>query len=168
MTNLKLLIPKLEKENPGMQAGVINSANYRRTVREMIRIARTHKDDLFYMAHWPLGKFYSYVRSLPYRRDIPGIETLVRPKFAIKQNWPHWRDCDDKTILVLSWAMLRGLAWRVVVVGTGDHPHHVYPELKVNGAWLPVDATFGPGAGYKRVSQIGKRLYTEKFREVFV
>jgi hypothetical protein len=168
MADLKLLIPKLENENPGIKAGVINKAGYKRTVREMIRIASTHKNDLIEYADWSILKFYLYVRALEYRRDIPGVETLVRPKYSIKKNWKRWRDCDDKTMLIISWAMLNNKPWRIAVVGKGDHPHHVYPELNINHKWLPVDPTFGPDQGHKNVSYFGKKLYQENFREIFV
>lgn len=167
MDAVKLILPKVKKDYPDIRP-TVRSGSYYRTIREMKRIARQYAGDLKpYAARLSLPEFYLMLRGLEYRRDIPGVETLVRMRYAVSPEWQYWRDCDDKTMIAMAYAILNKIKYRIVVCGKGNEPHHVYPEFKMRGGWMPFDATFPPDAGHKNVSYMGRRLYAEKFREVF-
>lgn len=147
-SNLKLTINDLE--------------SYRQTVDECRRIAREHRDDIlpYLSEETDLFAWYERIRSLPYVADPQGIETISRPRYTLKEDWNGPRDCDDKTVLILSYCHLKEIPCRIIVCGQTPAPHHIYPEVKLN-VWMPADAT------YPHRSVFGRRLYTEVFREVF-
>ena len=146
--------------------------SYRYTVQRMYAIAREYAGDLSGFVDRNLYEFYNLVRALPYRADPSGVETIIRPGYTVRPDWPLWRDCDDKTILILAFAHLKGYESRLACVGTRDYifkrgegwkpagPHHVYPEIKISGEWIPFDAT------YNDRCILGGRLYEERFRTV--
>lgn len=135
--------------------------NQDQTVSEIQRIAKQYVSDLDNFKNWDFFKFYNLVRSLPYVPDPIGRETLARPAYTLLNNWTGSRDCDDKTILLVSKAIQNNIPYRIVICGQVDHAHHVYPEIYLWGKWQPADAT------YPERSVFGKYLYKERFRKVF-
>lgn len=131
------------------------------TIVEIKRIASQHVKDLDNFKDWNFFKFYNLVRSLPYVADPIGNETLSRPKYTLSGDWIGARDCDDKTILLVSKAIQDKIPYRIVICGKGDFAHHVYPEIFFQNHWTPADAT------YPDRSVFGKYLYNEKFRKVY-
>lgn len=158
------------KQVRGRLIGELKS--YRQTVNRMFAIAREYASDLAPFADYSIYDFYNLVRALPYRADPEGVETIIRPKYTVRADWPLWRDCDDKTILIVAFAFMKGYETRLACVGTRDYihkagggwkpagPHHVYPEIKIAGDWIPFDAT------YNDRCILGGRLYNERFRTV--
>ncbi len=138
-------------------------ASYEITVARMFDMARRYAADLLPFAHLSFEEFYNHVRRLKYHADPPGVEMLSRPRYTVRPDWPFARDCDDKAILLLAFAFLKGLRSRLACVGTrpGAGPHHVYPEIELGGAWVPTDATYDDRCVF------GGRLYDEEFRRVF-
>ncbi|HMV44814.1 MAG TPA: hypothetical protein PK079_21630 [Leptospiraceae bacterium] len=135
--------------------------NQDQTVSEIQRIAKQYVSDLDNFKDWDFFKFYNLVRALPYVADPIGKETLSRPCYTILNDWTGSRDCDDKTILLVSKAIQNKIPYRIVICGQGNYAHHVYPEILFCGLWLPADAT------YPNRSVFGKYLYKEGFRKVF-
>lgn len=135
--------------------------NQDQTVSEIERIARQYVNDLDDYKDWDFFRFYNLVRSLSYIADPPGRESLARPFYTLEKKWKHFRDCDDKTILLVSKAIQNKIPYRIVICGQGSYAHHVYPEILFCGHWLPADAT------YSNRSVFGKYLYKENFRKVF-
>lgn len=144
-----------------MKATETKLINQDQTVSEIERIAREHINDLENYKEWDFFKFYNLVRSLPYVADPIGRETLSRPKYLLSLDWIGSRDCDDKTILLVSKAIQNKIPYRVVICGQGTYAHHVYPEIYFCKKWFPADAT------YPERSVFGKYLYKENFRKVF-
>lgn len=146
-----------------MKITIVDLESYRQTVDECRRIAREYRDDLlpYLTPKTDLFAWFGHVRSLPYVSDPIGLETISRPAYTLLKWWNGPRDCDDKTTLILPFCYLQGIPSRIVVCGQTETPHHIYPEVKLNGVWMPADAT------YPHRSVFGRRLYTEVFREVF-
>lgn len=144
-----------------MKATIKDLTSYKETVEKVFQMAKEYQDDLEKFKDYNFFKFYCLVRSLPYVRDPIGKETLSRPLYTLNENWKGSRDCDDKTILLVAKAIQDKKPVRAIVCGKNDRPHHIYPEIELNGNWIPVDAT------YPERSVLGKYLYNEKFREVF-
>lgn len=134
--------------------------SYKQTVTKVFQFVKLYEDDLDFLKDLSIFDFYNYVRALPYHSDPPKKETVVRQKYTIRPDWSGARDCDDKTLLILSFANLKNISGKAVVCGQGEAPHHIYPELEFNGKFYSADAT------YPRC-QFGKKLYTENFRKVF-
>jgi transglutaminase-like putative cysteine protease len=53
-------------------------------------------------------------------------------------------DCDDKAIVLASYAKLHGIPYRFIAVRKADMPvlHHVYTELFLNDKWVWADCTY--------------------------
>lgn len=132
--------------------------SYKFTVSEIIRLAREYTKDV--SSYDNFFKLYNYVRNLPYKADPRDKETVSRFLFTENPDFPI-RDCDDKTVPLVSYAILKNIPTRVIVCGEGETPHHVYPEIYFGGLWLPADATYSDKCSF------GTYLYNENFRKIF-
>lgn len=115
----------------------------RQTISEMRRLATLYKNDIAQYATKPLTEFYDMVKNLAYIPDPTGQETIRRPGYTIRGIGPG-RDCDDKAVVMASYAILNNIPWRFVVVSASAKGpyHHVFNEFFLGGKWLPVDATY--------------------------
>ncbi|EMJ96581.1 hypothetical protein [Leptospira alstonii] len=134
--------------------------SYEDTVSEVFRMAFQYPEDLGEYKDKSIFELYNFVRLLPYYADPVGLETVSRFKYTKDPRFPI-RDCDDKTIPILAKAIIEKIPCRAVVCGKFDRPHHIYPEIQLNGHWIPVDAT------YPERSVFGQKLYGEKFRKEY-
>lgn len=146
-----------------------NPESYELTVREVFRMAREYKNDVleFPEMRGDVFEAYNYVRSLPYVEDPKGIEFVTRPSQTLWKGWAGPRDCDDKTLALGAYAEQNKIPWRAVVCGASDipehNPHHIYPEFKLNGVWVAMDATYADDR-----CKLGGLLYeNEKFRKEY-
>ena len=125
-----------------------NPESYETTVKELFRMAREYKNDVleFPEMRGDIFEAYNYVRSLEYRADPKGIEFLTRPSQTLWTGWNGPRDCDDKTLALGAYAEQNKIPWRAIVCGASENPaenpHHIYPEFKLNGMWVAMDATY--------------------------
>lgn len=100
-------------------------------------------------------------RNIRYTRDIFRVELLHSARRMLEL---RAGDCDDMTILLGSMLMSTGHPVRLVLTGfRKDRPHaytHIYPEVRVGGRWLAIDATvdkpigWAPPALWKRVCEL--------------
>ncbi|WP_078124768.1 hypothetical protein [Leptospira alexanderi] len=134
--------------------------SYEDTVSEVFRMAFLYPEDLGEYKTKSIFDLYNFVRALPYYADPVGLETVSRFKFTRDPEFPI-RDCDDKTVPILSKAMIDKIPCRAVVCGKTNRPHHIYPEIQLNGHWVPADAT------YPTRSVFGQKLYGENFRKEY-
>ncbi len=155
--------------------------SYVDTVEQVFRLARTYFLDLLDSNKFSknIGSmepkdFFNFVRSMEYIRDPRAIEFVNRPKISIALSGTgHPFDCDDRTVLSLSYFMLRNnlqkiqgkdqlYDYRVLVVGRNERPHHIYIEykLKKDPNWIPYDPTY-PHNVY------GMKPFTPGFLEIF-
>ena len=144
-----------------MKKTVEKLTSYRETIAEMFRLG-LYVGDVAHMDGLSMRAAYAQILAMPYVGDPAGEETVSRPGFTLRPNWQGPRDCDDKSVIIIALANRRRIPSRLCVVGvTSGRPHHVYPELKIDGAWLPTDPT------YPERNSWGQRLYAETFRRVF-
>ncbi|HMV45757.1 MAG TPA: hypothetical protein PK079_26360 [Leptospiraceae bacterium] len=141
-----------------MKATTRPLTSYQNTVAHIIRIAREYTQDVSGFDNF--FQLYNYVRDLPYKSDPVNQETVSRFLYTKNYDFPI-RDCDDKTVPLVSYAILKKIPVRVVVCGEIETPHHVYPEIFFGDSWLPADATYDDRCSF------GKYLYNEKFRKIF-
>lgn len=102
-------------------------------------------------------------RNIRYTRDIYRVELLHSARRMLEL---RAGDCDDMTILLGSMLMSTGHPVRLVLAGfRRNRPHsysHIYPEVRVGGRWVAIDATvdkpigWAPPALWKRVFEINK------------
>lgn len=122
------------------------------TIAAMIKVIYSCSSDCSKYASWSPERFYNLVRDIPYRADPKGNEHLQRPSVTLN-GWSPWNDCDDLAIVMCSYAREAGVPWRLAIGGSVArvHPitkaamvpfHHVWPEFKLNGRWVPMDATY--------------------------
>ncbi len=141
-----------------MQANRQPLISYRKTVETIFRLAASYPEDISEFEN--IYQLYNFVRNLKYKPDPPGKEFVSRFEFTKIPNYPI-RDCDDKTIPIISYAIANNIPNRIIVCGVGTTPHHVYPEIFVFGLWTPADATF------TEQCKFGEYLYEENFRKIF-
>ncbi|MBE7410551.1 MAG: hypothetical protein L6Q54_15665 [Leptospiraceae bacterium] len=144
-----------------MKISSVPLKDYIQTVETVLRLAKDYTIDLIPFYGMTIFAFYNYVRRLPYISDPVGKETVSRPKYTLDINWTGARDCDDKTVPILAKAIILNIPSRAVVCGEMERPHHIYPEIKINGNWMVADAT------YPERCLFDKKLYNEKFRKEF-
>lgn len=130
------------------------------TASEMVRMVKTYSKDIGKKARWPLVRFYNHVRALPFRADPKGAETVSRPAFTLKKDYP-WRDCDDKAVLLGSWCYENRVPFRFRASSKhpNGHLHHVYTICRLNGMEIALDATyprnqFGVEEDYTRIENL--------------
>lgn len=98
---------------------------------------------------------HQFVRDhIRYVKDIKGVETLQSPMKTIEISQG---DCDDKTMLVCALLESIGHQCRIVAVGFGAGFSHVYPEVRINRKWIPVETT-EPWPLGKKAKGIKQRL----------
>jgi hypothetical protein len=131
----------------------------RQTIKEMFRLAQEYKDDVRHFKHLNLYQFYHFLRDkVKYRPDPDGIERLQRPSLTIL----YGGDCDDKTIVAMSYFELNGIPYRLAVADYGKGWEHVYAEVKVGSrGFVPFDTSClvcDMGAERKYIK---KKIYTK-------
>lgn len=128
-------------------AHYIGRRTYEGLIAEILSMAHQYATETYSLPNNSAALF-EFVRKIPYKPE--NKETLKAPSVTVNDGG----DCDDKTILVCAWAILRGIKCRATLAGVAREPgkyHHVFPELFINGEWWPYDATYSYG-------QINKKL----------
>lgn len=126
-------------------------------MREMVE--RYYLDMAPY-AHLTLSELFDFVKNLPFRPDPDDCETLMRPLYTISMRGTGG-DCDDKSIVIASWARLHSIPYRFVAVRRADRPvlHHVFPQLYIGDRWISADATYNFNTlGRERESYIERTI----------
>lgn len=108
------------------------------TLSEVERLATTYKDDVFPYKSLGINDFFNFVKNIPYVKDPKGIELVSRPKYTIDRGG----DCDDKTVVCLSYFILNKIPCGYSVVGSGKKFHHIFPYIMMNGEKKDFDATY--------------------------
>jgi len=96
-----------------------------------------------------LGEVYDVVRSIPYRRDDKPVEVVARP-LHILAGAGSGADCKKKSIILGAWlhetnkSRAEPIRWRFVGVSSlrSRRIHHVLPQIKIDGEYKNVDATY--------------------------
>lgn len=142
----------------------------KQTGRRMRLIVDNYAEDIFSeeMDSWgtlTLSEIFDKVKSLPFDYDPPGNEWIRRAKFTRAGRGPG-RDCDDKSIIIASWAKVNNIPYRFVAVGkrvpgqgffSRSPLTHVYVEVYIDGTWIPVDATYSFNVLGQTVEGIARR-----------
>lgn len=103
---------------------------------------------------------FSWVKqNIRYLKDPVEVETVQDPEATIKL---RAGDCDDQASLMAALAMSIGHAARFVVIGSHkDAFGHVYPEININGRWVPVDTVAPLAFGSAPKSSVKKTYSIE-------
>jgi hypothetical protein len=113
------------------------------TAAEMARLSVQYAADLGEKSSWPLQRIFAYVKNLPYRRDPQNVESLARPAYTMRRNFP-WRDCDDKAIILGAWCSANLIPFRFLASSRRPDKtlHHVFLEAQAGAAPIILDATY--------------------------
>jgi transglutaminase-like putative cysteine protease len=120
------------------------------TGREMYRLIDQYSGDIhsIHVKGVPLSRlnlfdFFDFVRNIPYRKDIKGIEVVSRPAKIIDSK-NVGMDCKKKSILISAYLKHRGIPFRLIASSKRPDKriHHVFPQMKIDGKWLNMDATY--------------------------
>ena len=137
--------------------------HWKQTVEEIKRLSTNYYTDLlepnkfnFDFINAKPKQAYEFIKDvLIYVPDPEGIEHVSRPRISLKyanSNKNHPLDCDDKTVLMVSYYLLQNklisndiskpYKIKIIVSGRGKQVHHVYPKLELNGESFLMDATY--------------------------
>jgi len=90
-----------------------------------------------------LFEFFDFVKNIPYRQDIKGIEVVSRPSKIIT-NRHLGMDCKKKAILICAFLKSKNIPYRLIA--SSRRPdlriHHVFPQANIDGIWYNLDATY--------------------------
>lgn len=113
------------------------------TGRYMVDMVNKYHTDMYPYAHMSLLEVYDIIKRIPFRPDPPDEETLMRPCYTMNSTGTGG-DCDDKSIALASYCMLRGIPYRFIAVRRSDMNslHHVFPQCYINGKWITADPTY--------------------------
>ena len=117
------------------------------TMKHMRFLCETYSGDVVPYLYMSLPEFYDFVKNIPYRYDLDQngqlTEILQRPYYTLNQSGLGG-DCDDKAICMGAFAKASGFSYRFKAVGKHlqGKCDHVYCEIKLQGVWVPVDATY--------------------------
>jgi len=126
----------------------------RQTGREMYRLAGRFSGDLDAvkvrrgtrlrpLSTFSLPEIFDFVKSLPYRRDTRPIEVVGRPR-TLLLGANAGLDCKKKSVIMGAWLHRNRLPYRFMSVSTRPNRaiHHVFPQVRIDGTWLNLDATY--------------------------
>lgn len=90
-----------------------------------------------------LNEIFDFVRKIPYQEDGES-EIIARPKFLLNKKYFPALDCKKKAVIIGAWLEAHGLPWRLIAISEKSDKkiHHVFPQAKIDGDWLNIDATY--------------------------
>jgi len=130
--------------------------DYRQTARKMYSLVKSYSSDLESVINvspvtggeqkadsMNLADFFNMVKNIPYKKDTEPVEVLARP-YIVFQNMHKGADCKKKSILMGAWAACNRKPYRFVGISkkADKSIHHVFPQIKLSGAWVNADATY--------------------------
>ena len=95
---------------------------------------------------------YDWVKkNIAYRNDPYFMDTFDYPMETVRL---RAGDCDDMSILIASLALAIGIPARYIIVSDdpSTEPSHVYAELYIEQAWVPLDPVMDKGFGWNNYS----------------
>jgi hypothetical protein len=118
----------------------VQAALRRSTVRELALRILGHSTPILSDTGRAASALHAWVRrNIRYVQDPIEIETVQTPEATLEL---RAGDCDDHAVLMVALAGAIGIPGRFKVVGFSNaNLQHVYPELLIDGAWLPADTT---------------------------
>lgn len=149
---------------PAMPTTYVKHPGYPAVCRAMRDIVERYHTDVARFKDFSTDEIFDYVERIPYvmDKDVWGVgtETVARP--ARFRELPGL-DCKKKAIFIASWARIRGMGYRFVVVDdTGGGVSHVFAEVEESpGHWVSMDCTL-PGL-FRPGSPMPNVIYAEVF-----
>jgi hypothetical protein len=126
----------------------------RQTGRAMYRLAGRFASDLdavkvrrgsrlVPLSAFSLAGIFDFVRTLPYKRDVKPVEVVARPRTLLLGS-NGGLDCKKKAVILGAYCHRNRLPYRFMAVSTRKNRsiHHVFPQVKIDGNWLNLDATY--------------------------
>jgi len=112
-----------------------------------------------------LKQIFNYISQLPYVPDpvndvISGNDDIELIKTPELTNYTGG-DCDDKSAMMGAILKRRGIPFRFAVTSTKPDGslHHIYPEIEIDGFWVPFDATYSYNQPFVESVFTKKRIY---------
>jgi hypothetical protein len=112
----------------------------------------------------PAELFWILKNNTAYVADPPGIELLQSMPSLFNDNYwgiPGAGDCDCFTIATIASCVARNIPVRMVLVGNGKQPSHVYAEVQDKGTWIPFDLVapmYGETKPYAKKQLLGVKF----------
>lgn len=140
-----------------MRITKVQNHRLKQTLNEIERLVYSYFSDVFFLSDLNIYQMFDFVaREIEYKKDPGKIELVMRPLFTIKRKAG---DCDDKTILFLSWLKIKCFPYGYSIVSDNDNKpyHHIFPFTydKDTKKIFDLDATYAK-------NKIGNSKYWNK------
>lgn len=125
-----------------MLIGIKNNHTLDDTLKEIVRLSNTYKNDVVSYIEMKPTEFFNFVaKKIKYEADPEGMELVMRPAITLKRGKG---DCDDKTILCLSYFLLKKIPCGYSIVSSSNEKpfHHIFPFVIIKGKFFDFDATY--------------------------
>ena len=101
---------------------------------------------------------YRWVKeNILYVRDPIDIETVADPEMTLRIGAG---DCDDHSTLIAAMAAAVGIPVRFRVIGPDPSDfRHIFPELMIDGRWIPADTTASQNLGDRPPVMTAEKIY---------
>lgn len=112
------------------------------TLKQIERLSIQYYTDLLVFKDLSLEEFFYVVsKRIYYEPDPPGLERVCRPLITLKL---RSGDCDDKTVMCLSFFILKNMScgYSIVRQANKNSFHHIFPFFLKHGAIVDYDATY--------------------------
>lgn len=110
-----------------MKVTKVVNHNLQQTLSEIERLVNTYYKDVESLQDLNIYEMFDFIsKKVKYVKDPERTELVMRPAYTIKRNAG---DCDDKTILFLSWLKLKGfpMGYSIVSDSANKPYHHIFP-----------------------------------------
>ncbi len=93
------------------------------------------------LSNLSLKQFFTIIKDIHYEMDEAPIEIVMRPIYLFSA---EKGDCKKKAIAISSYLKLKKIPYRLIASSSRKDKkiHHVFPQAKMNGEWVNVDATY--------------------------
>lgn len=127
-----------------MKISKVKNHSLKQTLDEIERLVNTYYADVIKLKDLNIYEMFEYVsKNIEYKKDPELTELVMRPKYTIKRKAG---DCDDKTILFLSWLKINDFPMGYSIVSDNDNKpyHHIFPFTynKQTNKIVDLDATY--------------------------
>jgi hypothetical protein len=147
----------LDKEQTGREMHRM----VKRTAKDLEEITFFDNDMILSGSDLSLIKWFNYVKTIPYRKDISPIEVIARPKLATEIK--AGLDCKKKAILIAAWCFQNKVPFRFVASSKRADKvcTHVFVQALIKSEWINLDATYE----WYKIGQKKKVTHAEILKE---
>jgi transglutaminase-like putative cysteine protease len=126
-----------------VKKNIVKNHTLNQTLNEVERLSKTYFKDMIPFRNKTIYEMFKFISTdIRFKKDPPNTELVLRPRLTLKRGCG---DCDDKTVLFLSWLKLKKIpaGYSIVSDSIKKPYHHIFPFIRnKSGGNIDVDATY--------------------------